>query len=113
MGVESLASGTTASDAALAAAEIKLGLALLDVVGFLRARGLSRIEPSVQAEHEWGGRVGELAGRTLRYTCGSWDLGVNIPGKPRVFMLYIGGFPRYVGKCDEVAGREYEGFVLA
>ena len=37
--------------------------------------------------------VGELAGRTLRYTCSSWYLGVNIPGKPRVFMPYIGGFP--------------------
>jgi cyclohexanone monooxygenase len=85
---------------------------IADAVGFLRARGLSRIEPSVQAEDEWGGHVGELAGRTLRYTCGSWYLGVNIPGKPRVFMPYIGGFPRYVGKCDEVAGRGYEGFVL-
>jgi len=37
---------------------------------------------------------------------------VNIPGKPRVFMPYIGGFPHYVGKCDEVAGRDYAGFVL-
>jgi len=78
----------------------------------LRAWGLCRIEPSAQAEDEWGAHVDELAGRPLRYTCGSWYLGVNIPGKPRVFMPYIGGFPRYDGKCNEVARWGYEGFML-
>ncbi len=73
---------------------------------------MARIEPSEQAEEDWGAHVGELAGRTLRYTCGSWYLGVNIPGKPRVFMPYIGGFPRYIEKCSEVAGKGYEGFLL-
>jgi cyclohexanone monooxygenase len=82
-------------------------------LGYLRGRGLSRIEASEPAEADWGTHVGELAGRTLRYTCGSWYLGVNIPGKPRVFMPYIGGFPRYIEKCEEVAGRGYEGFVVA
>ena len=82
-------------------------------LGYLRKRGLARIEASEQAEEEWGTHVGELAGHTLRYTCGSWYLGVNIPGKPRVFMPYIGGFPRYIEKCDEVARKGYEGFVLS
>ena len=85
---------------------------IADTLRFLRERGLSRIEPSQQAEEDWVGHVGELAGRTLRYTCGSWYLGVNIPGKPRVFMPYIGGFPRYVEKCNEVAGNGYAGFLL-
>jgi cyclohexanone monooxygenase len=82
-------------------------------IGYLREHGLVRIEPSVQAEEDWGAHVGELVGRTLRYTCGSWYLGVNIPGKPRVFMPYIGGFPRYIEKCNEVAGRGYDGFLLS
>ena len=82
-------------------------------LGYLRERGLDRIEASEQAEEDWGAHVGELAGHTLRYTCGSWYLGVNIPGKPRVFMPYIGGFPRYIEKCDEVARKGYEGFVLS
>jgi cyclohexanone monooxygenase len=85
---------------------------IADALGYLRARGLSRIEPSAPAEDDWGAHVAELAGSTLRYTCGSWYLGVNIPGKARVFMPYIGGFPRYVAKCNEVAARGYEGFVL-
>ena len=80
---------------------------------YLRARGFARIEPSAQAEDEWVAHVSEVAGRTLRYTCSSWYLGANVPGKPRVFMPYIGGFPRYVEKCNEVAANGYEGFVLS
>jgi cyclohexanone monooxygenase len=79
----------------------------------MRARGLAHIEARPQAEDEWGAHAAEIAGRTLRYTCGSWYLGANIPGKPRVFMPYIGGFPRYVQRCAEVAARGYEGFALA
>jgi hypothetical protein len=86
---------------------------IADTLADLLQRGASRIEASQQAEEEWGTHVGDLAGRTLRYTCGSWYLGVNIPGKPRVFMPYIGGFPRYIEKCEEVAANGYEGFVLS
>ena len=39
-------------------------------------------------------------------------MGANVPGKPRVFMPYTGGFPVYRDKCDEVAAKGYEGFVL-
>ena len=53
-----------------------------------------------------------LRGRTLRYTCSSWYLGANVPGKPRVFMPYIGGFPRYVQQCSDVAANGYTGFSL-
>jgi cyclohexanone monooxygenase len=85
---------------------------IADTLAYLRSRGLARIEPTAPAEDEWVAHVGELAGRTLRHTCSSWYLGANIAGKPRVFMPYIGGFPRYVQKCDEVAARGYAGFAL-
>ena len=39
-------------------------------------------------------------------------MGANIPGKPRVFMPYIGGVGAYRAKCDEVAAKGYEGFAL-
>jgi cyclohexanone monooxygenase len=86
---------------------------IADGIAYLRRRNFGRIEPSVGAEDAWVEHVGEAAGRTLRYTCGSWYLGVNIPGKPRVFMPYIGGFPKYVQKCNEVAAAGYDGFVLS
>jgi cyclohexanone monooxygenase len=54
----------------------------------------------------------EVAGLSLRSTCSSWYLGANIPGKPRVYLPYTGGFPGYVQKCNEVAANGYEGFAL-
>jgi cyclohexanone monooxygenase len=86
---------------------------IADALKYMRDHGLARIEPKPEAEEEWVAHVGELAGRTLRYTCGSWYLGANIAGKPRVFMPYIGGFPRYVQKCNEVAAHDYQGFALS
>jgi cation diffusion facilitator CzcD-associated flavoprotein CzcO len=86
---------------------------IADAMKYVRDHHKGSIEPRKEAEDEWVGHVGEIAGHTLRYTCSSWYLGVNIPGKPRVFMPYIGGFPRYVEKCNEVAANGYAGFLLA
>jgi len=79
---------------------------------YMRERRLERIEPSMAAEDNWIAHAAEVAGRSLRSTCSSWYVGANIPGKPRIFMPYLGGFPAYVARCDEVAANGYEGFVL-
>ncbi len=84
-----------------------------DCVGYMRKHGLARIEPTLKAEDDWVAHVNEVAAPNLRSTCSSWYVGANIPGKPRVFMPYIGGFPLYVRKCDEVVAKGYEGFALA
>jgi len=55
--------------------------------------------------------VDEVANLTLYPSCNSWYLGANVPGKPRVFMPYL-GFPPYVEKCNELAAKGYEGFAL-
>jgi cyclohexanone monooxygenase len=81
-------------------------------VAFLRERGLGRIEPTLAAEDAWVAHVNEVADTTLYPTANSWYMGSNIPGKPRVFMPYVGGVGAYRIKCDEVAAAGYEGFVL-
>jgi cation diffusion facilitator CzcD-associated flavoprotein CzcO len=81
-------------------------------IGHLGDRGLKRIEPKVEAEDAWIGHVNEVAGKTLRSTCSSWYIGANIPGKPKVFMPYIGGYPAYVKRCEEIVANGYEGFEL-
>ncbi|MBC7492676.1 MAG: hypothetical protein H7241_09565, partial [Novosphingobium sp.] len=43
----------------------------------------------------------------------SWYMGANVPGKPRVFLPYVGGFPAYVEACNAVAVNDYAGFVTA
>jgi cyclohexanone monooxygenase len=39
-------------------------------------------------------------------------MGANVPGKPRVFMLFLGGFGAYLDICNEVAAAGYKGFDL-
>ena len=36
-----------------------------------------------------------------------------MPGKPRIFMPYLGGFGAYRQRCDEIAAAGYDGFRLA
>jgi len=86
---------------------------IADCLVYLRSRGMTEIEATTAAEDSWVDHVREVAEQSLRSTTNSWYLGANIPGKPRVFMPYIGGLPRYIAKCDEVVANGYEGFALA
>lgn len=79
----------------------------------LRAKGLKRIEAKPDAAERWVDHVNEAANATLLpMASSSWYLGANVPGKPRVFMPYAGGFARYAGICKEVAEGGYRGFAL-
>ena len=85
---------------------------IADCMAHMRARGLARIEPTAEAEEAWVAHVNAVAGGNLRSTCSSWYNGANVPGKSRVFMPYIGGFPVYVRKCEEVTANGYDGFEM-
>jgi cyclohexanone monooxygenase len=74
---------------------------------------LDRIEPTPKAEMDWVNHVNAVADSTLYPLANSWYMGANIPGKPRVFMPYVGGFDRYKKHCDAVAAQGYEGFTLS
>ncbi|MDP3159007.1 MAG: NAD(P)/FAD-dependent oxidoreductase [Reyranella sp.] len=79
----------------------------------LHKQQLDRIEPAEQAESDWVHHVNQVADSTLYPLANSWYVGANIPGKPRVFMPYVGGFDRYKQRCDAVAANGYEGFTLS
>ncbi len=79
----------------------------------LRDKGKTVIEAEPEAQEAWVGHVGDVSNITLRSTCSSWYVGANIPGKPRVFMPYIGGLPAYIQACEKVVANGYEGFALA
>ncbi len=81
-------------------------------IDWLRKRGVRRMEADPQAQDRWVEHVNALADRTLFPRANSWYLGANVPGKPRVFMPYVGGLGLYRQTCDEVAARGYEGFLL-
>ena len=80
---------------------------------YLSQHGYSRIEANQDAEDSWVRHNNEVADRTLYPLANSWYVGANIPGKPRLFMPYVGGVTAYKRKCDEVAARGYEGFCLS
>jgi cyclohexanone monooxygenase len=83
---------------------------IADCLSWMRAQGLERIEATPEAEAAWVEHVNELADETLYTRSESWYIGSNIPGKPRVFMPYVGGCGRYRRRCDEVAAAGYAGF---
>jgi cation diffusion facilitator CzcD-associated flavoprotein CzcO len=85
---------------------------IADCIGYLRERGLAAIDATAEAEDAWVDHVNEVANLTLFPHANSWYMGANVPGKPRVFMPYIGGLPRYTKTCDEVAADGYRGFTL-
>ncbi len=85
---------------------------IADCLDEMRAQQHGCIEPTHEAEDQWVEHVNGVADTSLRSTCSSWYVGANVPGKPRVFMPYIGGFPVYVKKCQDVAANGYEGFAL-
>ncbi len=85
---------------------------IAECISYLAEHRLHTVEATTAAEDAWVEQVNAVANRTLYPGCSSWYLGANVPGKPRVFMPYI-GFPAYVKKCNEVVAKGYEGFRLA
>jgi cyclohexanone monooxygenase len=85
---------------------------IADCLGFMRDRSLQTIEPEPHAEEKWVAHVNEVANATLYPQANSWYMGANIPGKPRIFMPYIGGVGNYRQICNEVAAKGYEGFAM-
>jgi cyclohexanone monooxygenase len=78
-----------------------------------RKRSADRVEAEAEAENDWVHHVNEVADRTLYPRGNSWYVGANIPGKPRVFMPYVGGVPAYRKILKEVAESGYRGLVFS
>ncbi len=85
---------------------------LSDLLTYMTAYQLAVIEPTAESQSAWVDHVNEIASQTLYPTANSWYLGANIPGKPRVFMPYIGGVGAYRQLCTAVATNGYMGFKL-
>ncbi|MBO0676672.1 NAD(P)/FAD-dependent oxidoreductase [Mycolicibacterium sp. S2-37] len=85
---------------------------IADCIRYLDDHGYAAIEATPQAVDDWGAELARRAEATLFSQANSWYMGANVPGKPRVFMLFIGGFGAYLDICAEVAEAGYKGFEL-
>jgi cyclohexanone monooxygenase len=79
----------------------------------MRTEGYTRIEADQDAEDRWVKYNDEVAHATLYPRANSWYMGANIPGKPRIFMPYVGGVHTYYRLCNEIVAKGYEGFRLS
>ena len=85
---------------------------IADAIAYLDSHGYAAIEATSEAVDSWIAECNQRAEATLFPKANSWYMGANVPGKPRVFMLFIGGFATYLDICTEVAGAGYKGFRL-
>ncbi|ORW61508.1 flavin-containing monooxygenase [Mycolicibacterium peregrinum] len=81
-----------------------------DAIAHLDAHGAPAIEAREDAAAEWVAECTRRAAGTLMPQANSWYLGANIPGKPRVFMPFVGGFGVYGEIIADVAAAGYKGF---
>ncbi|MBA0047384.1 NAD(P)/FAD-dependent oxidoreductase [Mycobacteroides sp. LB1] len=84
-----------------------------DLLKHMVEHDFSTVEAEPQAVTDWVAECNERAAATMFPKANSWYLGANIPGKPRVFMPFIGGFGVYGTICADVAASGYKGFILS
>lgn len=86
---------------------------IVELLGFLAERGLTRLEATWEAEEAWRDQVRAIAEFTLFPRADSWYMGANIPGKPREMLNWPGGLQSYLAACRASAEAGYAGFTLS
>ena len=86
---------------------------IVDCLRFMAEKGYERIAARADFEESWVRHVAETAGGTEFMRGASWYLGANVPGKPRVFLPYVGGVDNYRAHCAQIAAKGYEGFTFS
>jgi cyclohexanone monooxygenase len=82
---------------------------IADCIDWSDRNAVAAIEADAGVQEDWVRHVNEVGETSVYPRCNSWYLGANVPGKPRVFMPYL-GFPPYAEKCQQVVEAGYEGF---
>ncbi len=85
---------------------------IADAITYLDSHGYIAIEATVEGVDGWGAECARRAEASLFTRANSWYMGANVPGKPRGFMLFVGGFATYNDICAAVAAAGYKGFDL-
>ena len=86
---------------------------IAELLTHMRAQQQQLVEAQPEAEDRWVRHVAEVAEGTLFTTTNSWYMGANVPGKPRVFLPYGGGFHNYAALCREEVAAGYPYFTFS
>jgi cation diffusion facilitator CzcD-associated flavoprotein CzcO len=83
-----------------------------DLLAHMEETSVDVVEATEAAQRQWTEHVQLVGNATLYPQTDSWYMGANIPGKPRVFLPYIGGVGAYRAHCAKLAAEGYPGFTL-
>jgi len=86
---------------------------IVECLGYMREHSYTSVAADLAAQEHWTEHVNDVANATLFPRGGSWYLGANVAGKPRVFMPYAAGVGAYREVCDQVVADGYRGFAFA
>ncbi len=81
-------------------------------IEYLENNGFETFETTVEAEDKWTNFIKDTNDQSIRTKVDSWYFGTNVEGKPRNYLLYLGDYPSYKNKFDEVVRKRYEGFIM-
>ncbi|MBT2187367.1 flavin-containing monooxygenase [Sphingobium nicotianae] len=83
-----------------------------DIVDYAEKNGFKTIEPTEQAEDDWTEETQAKARGSVFDQADSWQYGSNVPGKPRRFLIWLGGLHTFRDRCAEVTREGYKGFTF-
>ena len=86
---------------------------IVDWIDHMNKNGYARVDADEDAQVAWAHEVADMVGRTLYTKADSWYMGANVPGKPRVFLMYIGGLDCYVERVEAIVDQGYAGFTFS
>lgn len=84
-----------------------------DFIAEMEERGVTRVDTDEAAEMEWAAEVQQASQCTVHRLAKSWYSGANIEGKQGGFMIYVGGFERYMDFYKQSAEQDHKGFILS
>jgi cation diffusion facilitator CzcD-associated flavoprotein CzcO len=85
---------------------------IADAIAYCEKHGVKAIEPTEEAEEAWVEDTQAKVKGSIFEQADSWQFGSNVPGKPRRFLLWLGGLTAFREKCAAVAEAGYQGFML-
>ena len=86
---------------------------IVDSMLWLDAHDHGKLHPKAEAQEFWQKEVLRYAHRRPgALTTNSWYNGANLPNKPRVFMIYCGGFNKYHELCLSELKNDFPNYEL-
>ena len=86
---------------------------ITNCIDYLEKNNKKKIEATTKSANIWNKKIMKLANASLFMKAkSSWYKGDNIPGKPKIFIPYPGGMPKYRNICDKVRKNKYKQFKI-